>query len=193
MAELKIEHLDLLLLTHSHYDHAGNARKLKEKFHVPVAIHHSETSNLVTGDFDVPEGTTWITRFIVMAFAKPFAGRLKSEPCNYDFSLDNEFDLNPYGFNAYVAHTPGHSKGSVSIIIEDEIAVVGDAMFGIFKNSIMPPYAKDIPMVVQSWGKLLQTNCNIFLPAHGSAINRNFVLKNYNKRKGKFESNSIQS
>jgi glyoxylase-like metal-dependent hydrolase (beta-lactamase superfamily II) len=96
--------------------------------------------------------------------------------------IDTKFDLNNFGFNAYIMHTPGHTTGSVSVIIDDEVAIVGGCMFGVFKWSVFPPYAMDVKQMIFSCGKLLETNCSIFIPAHGSANSRSLVQKDYNKR-----------
>jgi hydroxyacylglutathione hydrolase len=58
--------------------------------------------------------------------------------------VDSKLDLKDYGFNAYIIHTPGHTIGSMTVVIDDEIAIVGDSMFGIFKWSVLPPYANDV-------------------------------------------------
>ncbi|UTB31789.1 MAG: hypothetical protein NKF70_09735 [Methanobacterium sp. ERen5] len=50
----------------------------------------------------------------------------------------------------------------MSIIIDNKIAIVGDAMFGIFGNSIYPPFADNPKIMIESWGKLLDTGCSSF-------------------------------
>jgi hydroxyacylglutathione hydrolase len=96
--------------------------------------------------------------------------------------VDDRFDLNEFGFNAYLMHNPGHTGGSMSLIVDDEIAIVGDAMFGVFKWSVFPPFAEDSAQMIKSWGKLLATNCSLFLPSHGSANIRMLVEKDLKKR-----------
>ena len=96
--------------------------------------------------------------------------------------MDEKFDLEDYGFYAYILHTPGHSPGSLSVIIDEEVAFVGDTMFGIFKGSVFPPFAEDVNRMINSWGKLLKTGCSVFIPSHGSANNRSLVQKEYDKR-----------
>jgi hydroxyacylglutathione hydrolase len=86
------------------------------------------------------------------------------------------------GLDAYIMHTPGHTSGSVSVIVDDEIALVGDAMFGVFKGSVFPPYAENADEMVRSWGKLLGSHCRIFIPSHGTANNRSLVEKEFRKR-----------
>jgi glyoxylase-like metal-dependent hydrolase (beta-lactamase superfamily II) len=79
-------------------------------------------------------------------------------------------------------HTPGQSCGMMSVIIEEEIALVGDAMMGVYPNSIFVPFAEDADQLLMSWGKLLTTPCALFLPGHGSPISRALVEKCYFKR-----------
>ena len=96
--------------------------------------------------------------------------------------VDSSFDLKELGLNATIIPTPGHSIGSMSVIIADEIAIVGDSMFGVFRGSVFPPYAIDVKQMIDSWGVLLATDCSVFLPAHGSARNRSLLQKDYDKR-----------
>lgn len=179
---LNIKHIDYLILTHSHFDHAGNARKIREKYKASVIIHRDEADYLSAGGFTIPKGTNLFSKVIVYLLANKLTPRPGYEPCQYDISIDTKFDLNYFGFNAYILHTPGHSPGSVSVIVDDEIAVAGDAMFGVFKWSIFPPFAQDTVKLIKSWGYLLETNCSVFLPSHGSSNSRQLVQKDYNRK-----------
>ncbi|HBL74567.1 MAG: hypothetical protein A2W90_20990 [Bacteroidetes bacterium GWF2_42_66] len=49
-------------------------------------------------------------------------------------------------------------------------------MFGVLKWSVFPPYAEDEELMIESFGKLLETKCPEFLPSHGTAI---LVQKDY--------------
>jgi hydroxyacylglutathione hydrolase len=71
-------------------------------------------------------------------FAKQFLSKFRYATCQYDYLVDSTFNLRKIGFNAYVMHTPGHTNGSMSIIIDDIVAIVGDTMFGVFKWSVFP-------------------------------------------------------
>ncbi|HOU03629.1 MAG TPA: MBL fold metallo-hydrolase [Bacteroidales bacterium] len=180
--KLGIEQISLLILTHSHFDHAANAARIKEKYKAQVIIHKSEAKYLATGDNILPTGTNTVTKFIVSTFAKKFQSFALYQSCNYDCTVDDVFNLSIFGFNAYLIHTPGHTQGSVSLIIDDEIALVGDTMFGIFRWTVFPPFASDQDQLLKSWDKLLNTKCRIFIPSHGSANSRSLVERDYYKR-----------
>lgn len=173
--------LSCLILTHTHFDHAENGAKLKDKYKCKVIVHESESDYLKNGDSPLPKGTNILTRFLINFIGKRIQNRYKYEPAHFDFLVDEKFDLNEFGFNAYILHTPGHSPGSISIIIDNELAIVGDAMFGVFKWSIFPPFANNTQLMIESWGKLLETDCSTYLPGHGSEISLNLVKKQYGK------------
>jgi hydroxyacylglutathione hydrolase len=179
---LDVNHIDYLILTHTHFDHAENSSRIKEKYTAKVIVHKNEASYLVSGTNIIPEGTNMITRLIVNLLAKRIAPENSYPPCQYDLLVDNVFNFIDLDFNALILHTPGHTTGSMSVIIDNEIALVGDTMFGVFRGSVFPPYANDIKQMINSWGKLLETGCKVFIPGHGSANSRKLVLKDYSKR-----------
>lgn len=69
----------------------------------------------------------------------------------------------------------------ISVIVDNEFAIVGDTMFGVFKKSIFTPFSDNIKELIKSWGKLLNTDCSIFLSGHGEKINRELLKSEYNK------------
>lgn len=182
LEKLGIKTINLLILTHAHFDHVGNAQRIKNKFHSKVVLHSNESINLSHGDNIIPNGTNVLTRLLINHIGKKVFQYFKYESCQPDLLIDSLFDLNELGFNAYLVHTPGHTTGSISLIIDDEIAIVGDTMFGVFRCSVYPPYALNCDLMIKSWGILLRTNCSIFIPSHGTANNRELVQKDYNKR-----------
>jgi hypothetical protein len=59
-------------------------------------------------------------------------------------------------------------------------------MFGVFNWSVFPPFAADVPTMIRSWGELLETGCNTFLPGHGTKNSRKLLKKQYNKYRLKY-------
>ncbi len=177
-----ITHIDYLILTHAHFDHAANANRIKTKYGASVIVHNNEADFLATGNTIVPQGTTFFTRHLINLAGKQYFRMMRYEPCQSDILAGHLPDLKGMGIDACIMHTPGHTSGSVSVIVEDEIALVGDAMFGVFKGSVFPPYAENTELMIRSWGKLLQTGCRLFIPSHGTANNRALVEKDFCKR-----------
>jgi glyoxylase-like metal-dependent hydrolase (beta-lactamase superfamily II) len=179
---LQIDRLDYLILTHTHYDHAGNSLRMKNQYHAKVIVHKSEAAFLLSGKNSLFYGTNAYTYLLVKLLFRPFVNRVFYKPCPYDILVDSTYDMKTMGFNAYILHTPGHSEGSLSVIVDNEIAMVGDCMFGIFRRTVFPPFAIDPWQMVDSWGKLLDTGCILFLPSHGNENTREMVQQDFNRR-----------
>jgi glyoxylase-like metal-dependent hydrolase (beta-lactamase superfamily II) len=182
LIDLNINNIDFLILTHTHFDHAANAYRIKKKYNAQVFVHETEASYLTTGNNIIPNGTNIITRSLIKFFAASVFRRLRYEPCQPDVLVNSSLNLKEFGFEAYIIHTPGHTIGSMSIVVDNEVALVGDTMFGISKWSVFPPYANDVKQMVKSWGKLLNTNCPVFIPSHGSANSRSLVQNDFDRR-----------
>nr|NJM04129.1 MBL fold metallo-hydrolase [Desulfobacula sp.] len=177
-----------LVLTHCHFDHAENAAKLKQTHGTPIWVHRSEGACLRKGENPVIQGSIPVTKLMIKILNRTRGlGRLNYAPVEYDGLVDERLDLNSFGFPGYILHTPGHTPGSLSVIIENDIALVGDTLFGIFRGSVFPPFADDPKLMVQSWKKLLDTGCTTFLPAHGFQRNKAVLKRQYDKYKSHYK------
>jgi hydroxyacylglutathione hydrolase len=177
---LKPENIDFLILTHTHYDHCQNAAVIKEQTNCKIVVSEKEAEYAEHGFTPLPKGTFPITRLIVNLGNRIGQRRFGYPPFVSDVLVKDEYGLKT--FNISVISTGGHSNGSMSILVDNEIAIVGDAMFGVFKKSIFPPFADDINGMINSWGRLLKTNCHTFLPGHGKEIKRELLQTEYEKR-----------
>lgn len=173
--------LELAVLTHSHFDHAGSAARLQARG-VPLAIHRGEADFLARGDGPVPGGTSRFTRWFVEPIGRRLMPLLRYPPAAASLIVEGErHELRPLGFDACLLHTPGHSPGSLSLIVGGELALVGDAVFGV--GSVFPPFAADPAQLVASWKRLLDTGCSLFLPAHGWPVSRARLQRGYDRRR----------
>lgn len=180
---LNIKKIDYLILTHTHFDHASNAHSLRDKFGCKVIVHRSEAAYLKQGENIAVNGTNPLSYLIMLILRGVFERFLKYESCSSDIIVDSIYSFENIGLNVNIIHTPGHSAGSISIIVDNEIAIVGDSMFGVFGNSVFPPFADNKETLVISWAKLLETKCGLFLPSHGSQKSFEQLLSDYNIRK----------
>lgn len=183
---LRGDTLSALVLTHAHFDHAQNAFRIKTQYNTKIIINKNEEELLEKGINPQIMGTNVFGKFVAGLSKTRTGDLLDYSPVECDNTFEDKYDMTELGFNAYIMHTPGHTQGSSSIIVDDEIALVGDSMFGIVKNSIFPPFAQDAGMLVESWGKLIDTGCCLFMPGHGAAVSRGLLQKEHVKYKQKY-------
>lgn len=170
--------IDYHVLTHTHYDHAGNSSSIKNDFRSKIIVHEKEAEWIKEGFTRLPKGTSWLFKLISNSGNKYAKSIGKYEPAKPDILVNNNLDLHP---NIKIIHTPGHTIGSISIIVDDEIAIVGDTLFGIFKNKIFPPFADNVVELYKSWELLLKTKCKLFLPGHGKPIKKDKFERLFSK------------
>jgi glyoxylase-like metal-dependent hydrolase (beta-lactamase superfamily II) len=183
---LGLDKISFLLLTHTHFDHCQSAKKIKEISNCQVIVSWMAADSIKNGYTRLPAGTFLATK--LLSGLGRLIGNIKYgyEPFQPDIFVKGAYDLDIPDIRIKIIETTGHSTDSVSILVDNEIAIVGDAMFGVFNNSIFPPYADDRVKMIESWGKLLYTDCQIFLPGHGKAIERNLLQKEYNNHARKY-------
>lgn len=171
LTELGILQFDWLLLTHTHFDHCKNANWLKQKYNCKIAVSNAAQNYIKQGFTPLPKGNNLMTS-LIENIGNLFAGkRIIYEPFTADLWVKSEYFFKIENHTLRIIATPGHSSDSVSILIDDELALVGDSLFGVLPNSIKPPYADDFNQLKKQWRKLYESGCQIFLPGHGKAIN----------------------
>jgi len=169
----------LLVLTHSHFDHAGSAARLKELTGCRLMVHGSEADRLRRGYSPIPDGTRWKARLIV-ALGRIVARKLMNFPgAEPDLLAEDQVDLTGFGFPGSVIHTPGHTHGSMVVLMEDGQLITGDTMFGLKSKQHFPPFAEDLPALVRSWGKIRTLQAETCYPAHGFRFPYSSFLAEY--------------
>lgn len=185
--------ISLIILTHTHFDHCHNAYILRKQENCKILTGEHEAKFTKYGYTPIPAGTLFITK-LLSGLGSLIGGSWFGYPSfTTDRLIGDYLDLSEDGFDIQLISTPGHSPGSISVIINQEIAIVGDTMLGIFRNSIFTPFADDPKEMVRSWGKLLKTECDLFLPGHGKALRRELVKREYEKYSTKYTLNTPQS
>ena len=172
---------EAVVLTHTHFDHAGNAAWLAREYGAEVVVQLAESEALASGETPIPEGTYPITRGIV-ELGRKIAPAFRYEPCRADHVFSDTFDLNRFGINGYIIHTPGHSPGGATLVIDGIIAIAGDSIIGTAPGRPFPPFADDVDMLLRSWRKIIDTGCETFLPGHGKPVSREELLTEYERR-----------
>ena len=159
--------LKLLILTHAHFDHAGSAGKLKELTGCKIMVHQTEAERLQAGFTGIPNGTRWKARLLVV-LGRTFARRIGKFPGTApDLLVEDSLDLREFGFPGRVIHTPGHTHGSMVVLMEGGELIAGDTLFGVEGKQHFPPFAEDLPALVSSWKHIRTLPVTTIYPAHG--------------------------
>ena len=166
-----------IVLTHGHIDHAGSATALRAILDVPVIAHELEVPYL--------SGARPILR-PTRGFGHVFKQTgLIERPFDHvppDIAVAGpEFDLSEFGFKgARLLHTPGHTPGSLSMLLPDGQTIAGDlAASGILLGGIalrsrpkQPPFEENSTLVAQSLASLLDRGGQTFYLGHGGPLPR---------------------
>ncbi len=169
-AGIRASDVQLIVLTHGHWDHVGSARDLKALTGARLAMHGADRAYLEQSLTTLPPGvTTWGKVFI--AIHQLFLPLIKVPATTVDLVLGEQpFELYDYGVPGRILHTPGHSAGSVSVLLDEGEAFVGDLAMNKFPLRVspgLPVFAEDPAMVVESWHRLLDAGARKIYPAHG--------------------------
>jgi len=178
LARLGIATSDIkyLLLTHHHDDHAGFAAELVRRTGCKVIAHRNAVSALEEGkneDAGIKPANRRIQ--IVMTFYMQVHKEFNFPPVRLaerDILIegDNDSFLKGIGIDGVILHTPGHSRDSISVLLSDGSAFVGDAAMNFLRWTDMghrPIVIEDINTVYESWRKLRERGARVIYPAHG--------------------------
>jgi glyoxylase-like metal-dependent hydrolase (beta-lactamase superfamily II) len=88
--------------------------------------------------------------------------------------------LSEYGIPGRVIYTPGHSSGSISVLLESGDTFVGDLAMNKFPLRFtpgLPIFAEDEAKVKESWNLLLNLGARMIYPAHGKPFPAEVIEK----------------
>ena len=178
--------ISLVIITHNHLDHTGSLSNIKELTGAPVLIHTSEDLSLSKGATTPVQSRILLLRWLVKIMKKP-----KIEPFNAEIIINNNeiIDLKSYGVAGKVIHTPGHTDGSISVILESGQAIVGDLFNGKkTKHGIKASYpfiCSNLDAIKVSMRKLIDQGSNQFYNAHGVVCDENALMRLLEKENNK--------
>jgi hydroxyacylglutathione hydrolase len=133
-----------IINTHSHFDHTGGNKKIKEATGAPLLIHKTEAAALSR------------TSMLGLMFGMRID---KSPPADQFIAGGDEITFGTVTLK--VMETPGHSPGSVTLYT-DKVAFVGDALFaGSIGRTDLPG---------GSYGTLIQSITEKILPLGDDTI-----------------------
>lgn len=182
--QIALEDIGLLIITHGHIDHFGSVKRLKDILKVPVLIHEADQKAIQTGkslsETLKPNHPFW------EKYLKPSILKGKALPCEPDIVLQGkeEYSLSNYGIQGKVIHTPGHTPGTLSVVLDDGQAIIMDlASSGIFLGGIIlntrmkhPPFHDNLEEVKNSINHILSLSTHTFYLGHGNPVSRKSLI-----------------
>lgn len=182
LKELREENIDLteiyyLVLTHHHEDHSGFANKILANSKAKLIIHKNALKLLKKGTHDINgEHWNWIVDRLLNSFSKIQNHNYPALiPRNKDIILetDNPISLLRIGVKGKIIPTPGHSSDSISLILNDGNAIIGDAAMNLLnlgETKYKPFFIQNLDKIYQSWNKLIRHGAKTLHPSHGKSF-----------------------
>ncbi len=168
-AGCKPGNLKLVVITHSDWDHTGNALKLREKYGAKIAMSRADARSAETGK--MPKRTIRSCKARLRLFMIKVIRRFQRRKMVYpsfktDIILNDGDSLVPYGLNAIVFLHPGHTVGSISVLTKEGDLFCGDTVV----NTDRPQsaiYIQSSGELEASLGKIRKLNAKMVYPGHG--------------------------
>ncbi len=160
--------INYIILSHSHYDHTGNVWIIKEKTGAKVIGHKKELKYFTSGKTYIPE-KKMLPNYL-MKFFNNFT-EMNFRPFHPDIIMDVEsVEMKEYGIEGKIVETPGHTRGSISLVMGD-FALVGDLCMNIlWSRRGIPLFIDNTSQLMESWEKLIKMGVKIIYPAHGNSF-----------------------
>lgn len=166
--------VQLIVATHGHLDHVGSIAYAQEVTGGEILCHRSLAEYLATGEAEPAVARNLLGRllnFLTGLQGSRFSG---AEP---DILVDEEYDLAAYGISGKIIHTPGHSPGSVSIMLDHGEAVIGDLVREEAPDRIgLGMFYEDKNVLLDSLEQITALEPKIIYLSHGTYID-NRALK----------------
>lgn len=165
--EVKPKELALIVVTHGHADHAGGASRMRALFGAPIAASPADREVFQAGHNRAMHPMDGLGKLIRGYVDKPF------EPFTPDVWVDRPLDLRAYGVDGTVEPAPGHTPGSLVVVLPGGDALVGDLVRGGLVQRHTPVrhfFHDDCPAAEAHVGELVAHGTRRLLVGHGGPL-----------------------
>lgn len=178
---IKPEQIKYILLTHHHHDHSAIVQELKVLTNAKLIVHERQIPYLKTGVTDDKNIKQYnLVLWLIDKLTKPFV-KYKYPPIsinNSDLIIDtdiNDSALRSIGISGKIISTPGHSSDSISVLLDNGTAYVGDLVMNMSSMKLigkipLPIEAEDFEQVKLNIKKLINLGAIKLYPSHGNVI-----------------------
>lgn len=136
----KDKNVRLIVLTHGHVDHIQNAAALSKALKAPIAMNKADYS-LIKNNMEQPMTADTLMGKILLAVIMKSLRSAPIESFEPEVFLNDGDTLDNFGMKAKVIGLPGHTKGSIGIMIGGDV-FVGDALMNMFRPSLSLLYGE---------------------------------------------------
>lgn len=178
---VEISDINYILLTHYHHDHSGSAAMLREETNAKIIAHKNAIPWLAKG-----EGTvlaSWVNLRVNIIFSiNEFLSKsvkdtsfppLQISDDDIIISGDDDKTLRDIGIPGQILHTPGHSNDSISVVLDDGRAFIGDIAIDFPKflgTYYRAALIENADQMLESWQKIIDAGALTLYPAHGPSF-----------------------
>jgi glyoxylase-like metal-dependent hydrolase (beta-lactamase superfamily II) len=170
----------LIIVTHGHADHAGLAADLQRLSRAPVVLGEADVPLASAGHNDELRPTGFVGALVkplIRSVYAPFVPDITVAP-------GDTLDLAPWGIDGKAIAMPGHTAGSIVVLLGDHSAFVGDMIAGGSLGGAFSPhtpedhlYQADPVQNRKNIRTLLDLGVTKFYLGHGGPVTRDAVLK----------------
>ena len=144
--------LQLIFITHAHLDHYGAAEAIRERTGARIIVHEADAAALARGETRL--GTVR-SRGRLARPLLPLAERLFGPPAtSADETVRDGATMTVSDLSVQIVHTPGHTPGSCTVVVNGEHAFVGDLISGQGRPHVQRYYAHDWAQLAHSVQRL---------------------------------------
>jgi len=167
MEELGRDDLRLIFITHAHIDHYGGAAVISAATGALIAIHEADAEALAKGETRLGS-VRYLPRQVTDYVLPRLEPNIRINPTEADVLFKDGADLSEYGLDARVIHLPGHTPGSAGLVVDQQIAFIGDLISTAGGPHIQRSYADDWMQLRRNVEQLKERKPSIIYAGHGS-------------------------
>jgi hydroxyacylglutathione hydrolase len=174
---VKRTELGLVIITHAHADHASLARVLQSTTDAKIMLGAGDVAQAHSGHNDELKPYNFTAGFLKLVLPMEF------EPFNPDVVVTDAVDLKSWGVEGQAMQMPGHTEGSVVVVLPNHAAFVGDEILGGTMGGAFFPhdpgehyFHADSAKNHENIKKLVDMGIETFYLGHGGPVKRADVI-----------------
>ena len=158
--------VDFAILTHEHYDHILSVNEINKNNLFPVYCGQAASTALKDPRKNLSRYSEFLLEFI------PFVDKtngisILDYSCECDNILYDGQSMSWQGHELLIKETPGHSKGSICILLDGKYLFSGDTVFSKYETAVKLPGGsqKDYRDITLPWLNSLSPDTMVY-PGH---------------------------